>query len=88
VHDEISARVDSRLGSVAEFFSAADLLMTTVLRVLRDIGNVASRPVPPFTRGIAPPAGQCVPRGGAIIQDPKSEGRPETCLALLAGAGE
>jgi Alpha/beta hydrolase domain len=39
-------------------------------------------------RGVAPPAGQCVPRGGAIVQDPRNEGRPETCLALLAGAGD
>jgi glutathione S-transferase len=55
VRNEVSARVDSRLDSVAAFladkdyleggFSAADLLMTTVLRVLRDTDKVASRPV-------------------------------------------
>jgi glutathione S-transferase len=55
VRKEVSARVDSRLDSVAAFladkdyleggFSAADLLMTTVLRVLRDTDKVASRPV-------------------------------------------
>jgi len=55
VRTEVSARVDSRLDSVAAFladkdyleggFSAADLLMTTVLRVLRDTDKVASRPV-------------------------------------------
>ena len=55
VRDEVSARVDSRLDSIAAFladrdyleggFSAADLLMTTVLRVLRDTDKVASRPV-------------------------------------------
>ena len=54
VRNEVSARVDSRLDSVAAFlaekdyleggFSAADLLMTTVLRVLRDTDKVASRP--------------------------------------------
>jgi glutathione S-transferase len=74
VRDEISARVDSRLDSVAAFladkdylegsFSAADLLMTTVLRVLRDTDRVASRPVlaayqrrcesrPAFTKALA-----------------------------------
>ncbi len=55
VRNEVSARVDARLDSVAAFladkdylegsFSAADLLMTTVLRVLRDTDKVASRPV-------------------------------------------
>ena len=55
VRDEVSARVDARLDSVAAFladrdyleggFSAADLLMTTVLRVLRDTDKVTSRPV-------------------------------------------
>jgi len=55
VRDEVAARVDTRLDSVAAFladkdyleggFSAADLLMTTVLRVLRDTDKVASRPV-------------------------------------------
>ena len=55
VRDEVSARVDTRLDSLAAFladkdyleggFSAADLLMTTVLRVLRDTDKVASRPV-------------------------------------------
>ena len=55
VRNEVSARVDSRLDSVAAFladkdyleggFSAADLLMTTVLRVLRDTDKVTSRPV-------------------------------------------
>ena len=55
LRNEVSARVDSRLDSVAAFladkdyleggFSAADLLMTTVLRVLRDTDKVASRPV-------------------------------------------
>jgi glutathione S-transferase len=74
VRDEISARVDSRLDSVAAFladkdylegsFSAADLLMTTVLRVLRATDKVASRPVlaayqrrcesrPAFTKALA-----------------------------------
>jgi len=55
VRDEVAARVDTRLDSLAAFladkdyleggFSAADLLMTTVLRVLRDTDKVASRPV-------------------------------------------
>jgi glutathione S-transferase len=55
VRDEVSARVDTRLDSLVAFlankdyleggFSAADLLMTTVLRVLRDTDKVASRPV-------------------------------------------
>ena len=55
VRDEVSARVDTRLDSLAAFlvdkdyleggFSAADLLMTTVLRMLRDTDKVASRPV-------------------------------------------
>jgi glutathione S-transferase len=55
VRNEVSARVDSRLDSLAAFladkdylegsFSAADLLMTTVLRILRDTDKVASRPV-------------------------------------------
>jgi glutathione S-transferase len=53
--DQVAARVDQRLDSLAAFlkgkkylegdFSAADLLMTTVLRVLRDTDRVASRPV-------------------------------------------
>ena len=53
--DQVSGRVDQRLDSLAAFlegrqylegdFSAADLLMTTVLRVLRDTDRVASRPV-------------------------------------------
>jgi len=53
--DQIGGRVDQRLDSLAAFlagkdhlegdFSAADLLMTTVLRTLRDTDRVASRPV-------------------------------------------
>jgi pimeloyl-ACP methyl ester carboxylesterase len=35
-------------------------------------------------KGIAAPASQCVPRGGAIIDSPASSGRPERCAALLA----
>jgi glutathione S-transferase len=52
--DQVAGRVDQRLDSLAAFlegrqhlegdFSAADLLMTTVLRVLRDTDRVASRP--------------------------------------------
>jgi pimeloyl-ACP methyl ester carboxylesterase len=34
--------------------------------------------------GIAPPASQCVPRGGTIIDNPLVSGRPERCAALLA----
>ena len=55
VRDQVAGRVDQRLDSLAAFldgkqylegdFSAADLLMTTVLRVLRDTDRVASRPV-------------------------------------------
>ena len=55
IRAEVSARVDARLDSVAAFladrdyleggFSAADLLMTTVLRVLRETDKVTSRPV-------------------------------------------
>jgi pimeloyl-ACP methyl ester carboxylesterase len=33
--------------------------------------------------GKLPPRGQCIPRGGAIIDDPDSEGRPEHCVNLL-----
>jgi hypothetical protein len=33
--------------------------------------------------GVAPPASQCVPRGGAIIDAPAVSGRPERCAALL-----
>jgi glutathione S-transferase len=53
--DQVAGRVEQRLDSLAAFldgkqylegdFSAADLLMTTVLRVLRDTDRVASRPV-------------------------------------------
>ncbi|HSW17969.1 MAG TPA: glutathione S-transferase family protein [Ramlibacter sp.] len=53
--EQVAGRVDQRLDSLAGFlegkqylegdFSAADLLMTTVLRVLRDTDRVASRPV-------------------------------------------
>ena len=53
--DQVAGRVDQRLDSLAAFldgkpylegdFSAADLLMTTVLRALRDTDRVASRPV-------------------------------------------
>ena len=53
--EQVAGRVDQRLDSLAAFlqgrqhlegdFSAADLLMTTVLRVLRDTDRVASRPV-------------------------------------------
>ena len=35
-------------------------------------------------RGVAPPASQCIPRGGAIIDNPAVSGRPERCAALLA----
>ena len=34
--------------------------------------------------GIVPPASQCIPRGGAIIDDPAAVARPERCAALLA----
>jgi predicted esterase len=34
--------------------------------------------------GIAPPRSQCVPRGGAIADNPQLSGRPERCAALLA----
>ena len=53
--DQVAGRVDQRLDSLTAFlegrqhlegdFSAADLLMTTVLRVLRDTDRVTSRPV-------------------------------------------
>ncbi len=53
--DQVVGRVEQRLDGLAAFldgkqylegeFSAADLLMTTVLRVLRDTDRVASRPV-------------------------------------------
>ena len=55
VRDQVAGRVDQRLDSLTAFldgkqylegdFSAADLLMTTVLRVLRDTDRVASRSV-------------------------------------------
>jgi hypothetical protein len=35
-------------------------------------------------RGVAPPASQCIPRGGAIVDNPAVSGRPERCAALLA----
>jgi hypothetical protein len=35
-------------------------------------------------RSIAPPAGQCVPRGGQIVANPSATGRPEHCAAHLA----
>jgi hypothetical protein len=34
--------------------------------------------------GITPPQSQCIPRGGAIIDNPAAGGRPERCAALLA----
>ena len=34
--------------------------------------------------GIAPPASQCIPRGGAIIDNPAVNGPPERCAVLLA----
>ena len=34
--------------------------------------------------GIVPPASQCIPRGGAIIDNPAAAARPERCAALLA----
>jgi pimeloyl-ACP methyl ester carboxylesterase len=34
--------------------------------------------------GITPPASQCIPRGGAIIDNPGVAGRPERCSTLLA----
>jgi hypothetical protein len=34
-------------------------------------------------RGVAPPAGQCIPRGGTIVTDPVGAGRPERCASLL-----
>jgi len=53
--DQVASRVDQRLDSLAAFlagkehlegaFSAADLLMTTVLRALRDTDRVSSRVV-------------------------------------------
>lgn len=35
-------------------------------------------------RGVTAPAGQCIPRGGAIIDDARPEHRPEHCAALVA----
>jgi hypothetical protein len=35
-------------------------------------------------RGASAPAGQCIPRGGAIVDDPRAEHRPEHCAALVA----
>jgi pimeloyl-ACP methyl ester carboxylesterase len=34
-------------------------------------------------RGLVPPASQCIPRGGAIIDNPAVSGRPERCTVLL-----
>jgi hypothetical protein len=34
--------------------------------------------------GITPPQSQCIPRGGAIIDNPLVSGRPERCAGLLA----
>lgn len=33
--------------------------------------------------GVNPPASQCVPRGGAILDNPFADGRPERCASLL-----
>jgi hypothetical protein len=33
---------------------------------------------------MAPRASQCIPRGGAFIDNPPVSGRPERCSALLA----
>jgi len=35
-------------------------------------------------KGMSPPASQCVPRGGAIIDNPLVSGRPERCAMPLA----
>ena len=35
-------------------------------------------------RGSAPPAGQCIPRGGVIVSDPHQASRPEHCAVLVA----
>jgi hypothetical protein len=35
-------------------------------------------------RGVPAPAGQCVPRGGAIVVDPRAARRPEHCAVLVA----
>jgi hypothetical protein len=35
-------------------------------------------------RRVPPPAGQCIPRGGQIVSDPRREGRPEHCAELVA----
>jgi pimeloyl-ACP methyl ester carboxylesterase len=34
--------------------------------------------------GMTPPASQCIPRGGALVDNPALTGRPERCAALLA----
>jgi hypothetical protein len=34
--------------------------------------------------GARAPSGQCIPRGGAIVDDPRAEHRPEHCPALVA----
>ena len=34
-------------------------------------------------RGVAPPASQCIPRGGTIVVNPTASGRPERCASLL-----
>jgi pimeloyl-ACP methyl ester carboxylesterase len=34
--------------------------------------------------GITPPRSQCIPRGGALVDNPALAGRPEHCAALLA----
>lgn len=35
-------------------------------------------------RDVSPPAGQCIPRGGAIVDQPRRAGRPEHCAELIA----
>lgn len=34
-------------------------------------------------KGISAPASQCIPRGGALADNPSVDGRPERCAALL-----
>ena len=34
-------------------------------------------------KGVEPPPGQCIPRGGAIVSNPSAQRRPEHCPALL-----
>jgi hypothetical protein len=56
---------------------------TQIERITPHFGLAFERLVSWVESGVRPPASQCVPRSGAIIDDPHGAGRPKHCANLL-----